>query len=33
MMDLFLSTEDLKAFADFELNKSRNFKIAKKLLS
>lgn len=33
LMDLFLSEEDLKAFANFELNKSRNFKIAKKLLS
>ena len=33
MMDLFLSTEDIKTFANFELNKARNFKIAKKLLS
>ncbi len=33
IMDLFLSEEDLRAFAGFELNKARNFKIAKKLLS
>ena len=33
MMDVFLSEEDLYAFRDFELNKARNFKIAKKLLS
>ncbi len=33
MLDLFLSEDDLKQFADFELNKARNRKIAKKLLS
>ncbi len=33
IMDLFLSSDDLKAFADFELNKSRNYQIAKKILS
>ena len=33
MMDVFLLEEDFVRFRDFELNKSRNFKIAKKLLS
>ena len=33
ILDLFLSDEDLVVFRDFELNKSRNYKIAKKLLS
>ena len=33
IMDLFLTDEDLYAFGDFELNKQRNYKIAKKLLS
>ena len=33
ILDLFLSDEDLVAFRDFELNKQRNYKIAKKLLS
>lgn len=33
IMDLFLSPEDLKSFADFELNRARNRKIAEKLLS
>lgn len=33
IMDLFLSETDLVAFRDFELNKARNFKIAKKLFS
>ena len=33
ILDLFLCEKDLVAFRDFELNKSRNFKIAKKLFS
>ena len=32
-MDLFLSEEDLRSFPDFELNRTRNRKIAQKLLS
>ena len=33
ILDLFLSEDDLRAFPDFELNRSRNRKIAQKLLS
>lgn len=33
ILDVFLCEDDLKQFADFELNKARNRKIAKKLLS
>lgn len=33
IMDLFLSPEDMKSFADFELNRARNRKIVAKLLS
>ena len=33
IMDLFLRDEDLVAFRDFELDKARNLRIAKKLLS
>ncbi len=33
VLDLFLSDEELHAFRDFELNKQRNYRIVKKLLS
>ena len=33
VMDLFLTEEELTSFMDFELNKTRNRKIIKKLIS